>query len=121
MKVKVDENLPAGLAELLRAANHDVATVPEEALGGAKDPILRAAVTKEDRLLMTFDVGFGDIRKYPLGSHAGIVVFRLTDQRWRAMEEPARRFLESGLLERLRGGLAVVTESRIRTRLAKDP
>jgi predicted nuclease of predicted toxin-antitoxin system len=121
MRVKLDENLPADFAELLRAAHHDVATLPEENLGGAKDPIVRATVTREDRLLMTFDLDFGDIRKYPLGSHAGIVVFRLTDQRWRAMEAPARRLLESGLLDRLRGGLAIVTESRIRTRLAKKP
>lgn len=75
MRVKLDENLPADLAELLRSANHDVVTLPEEELGGAKDPIVSAAVTQEDRLLMTFDLDFADIRKYPVGTHAGIVVF----------------------------------------------
>jgi predicted nuclease of predicted toxin-antitoxin system len=116
MRIKLDENLPADLAELLRASKHDVATLLEEHLAGAKDPTVAGAVNRENRLFMTFDLDFADIRKYPLGSHAGIVVFRLKDQRWRTMEAPARRFLDSGLLERLHGGLAVVDESRVRTR-----
>ncbi|HXV62737.1 MAG TPA: DUF5615 family PIN-like protein [Vicinamibacteria bacterium] len=69
--------------------NHDITTLPEEDLGGPKDTIVSAAVTQEDRLRMTFDLDFGDVRKYPLGTHAGIVVFRLKDQRWRALETPA--------------------------------
>jgi hypothetical protein len=30
---------------------------------------------------MTFDLDFADVRHYPPGSHGGIVVFRLHDQR----------------------------------------
>jgi predicted nuclease of predicted toxin-antitoxin system len=52
MRIKLDENLPADLAELLRAANHDVATLPEERLAGAKDPTVAGAVNREDRLLV---------------------------------------------------------------------
>jgi hypothetical protein len=65
---------------------------------------------------MTFDVGFGDVRSFPVGSHAGVVVFRLQDQRWATLKEPAERLLASGVLERLQKGLAVVSENRIRIR-----
>ncbi len=65
---------------------------------------------------MTFDVDFGDIRAYPVGSHAGVVVFRLHDQRWAVLKEPAERLLGSGLLERLEHGIAIVNENRIRVR-----
>jgi hypothetical protein len=68
---------------------------------------------------LTFDLDFADIRRYAIGSHAGIVVFRLHDQRWAALERPSRRLIESGLLERLQGGLAIVDESRVRIRTNK--
>jgi len=110
MKIKLDENLPKALAALLRAAGHDVATLVEETLGGADDPQIIQATASEGRLLMTFDLDFADIRRYPIGSHAGIVVFRLHDQRWAVLEGPARRLLASGVLERLQRGLRLWTK-----------
>jgi predicted nuclease of predicted toxin-antitoxin system len=119
MKVKLDENMPAGLRELLRQAGHDALTVGEEALSGAVDPRILEAATAENRVLMTFDLDFADVRHFPIGSHAGIVVFRLHDQRWAILEEPARDLLASGILERLRGGLAIVDEARVRMRTSQ--
>ena len=120
MKIKLDENMPHALSELLQGAGHDVTTVPEEALGGAGDPSVLRRATSEERLLMTFDTDFGDIRRYPLGSHAGIVVFRIHDQRWAILQHPARRLIESGILERLHRGLAVVDEVRERLRAGRQ-
>lgn len=120
MRVKLDENMPAALAELLRSAGHETSTASEEGLSGADDPRVLAAATFEHRLLMTCDTDFADIRTYPPGSHAGIIVFRLSDQRWSVLQEPVRTLLDLGVLERLRGGLAVVDETRIRTRRAEE-
>jgi predicted nuclease of predicted toxin-antitoxin system len=120
MKFKLDENLPAALAELLRAGGHDTTTVAEEALGGSEDPHVLQIATSEGRVLLTFDLDFADIRRYPIGSHEGIAVFRLRDQRWAVLEHPARRLLESGVLDRLQSGLAIVDESRVRIR-TKNP
>jgi predicted nuclease of predicted toxin-antitoxin system len=104
------------LAELLRAAKYDVTTAHQEGLSGARDSVVGETVKRERRLFMTYDLDFADIRKHPLGTHAGIVVFRLQDQRWRVLEVPARRLVDSGLLERLQGCLAIVDEVRVRTR-----
>jgi predicted nuclease of predicted toxin-antitoxin system len=119
MKFKLDEALPTALMELLRAGGHDTMTVADEALGGSNDPTILQVATSEGRVLLTFDLDFADIRRYPIGSHAGIVVFRLHDQRWAVLEQPARRLIESDLLDRLQGGLAIVDESRVRTRTEK--
>ncbi|MEW5946411.1 MAG: DUF5615 family PIN-like protein [bacterium] len=116
MKIKVDENMPHDPAELLRSAGHNAETVPEEGLSGAEDPLVIKRAAEEGCLLMTFDLDFGDVRSYPIGTHAGIVVFRLHDQRWAVLREPAGRLIASGLLERLSHGLAIVDESRIRLR-----
>lgn len=119
MKVKLDENMPAAMIELLRGAGHDPATIAEEALSGSGDEEVIKTASAEGRVLMTFDVGFGNIRAFPLGGHAGVVVFRLHDQRWAVLKDPARRLLESGVLPRLNRGLAVVDESCIRVRRGK--
>ncbi|MEW6201045.1 MAG: DUF5615 family PIN-like protein [bacterium] len=116
MKIKLDENMPFDFAELLCSAGHNTTTVVEERLSGEKDPLIVKRAAEEERLLITFDLDFGDIRSYPIGTHAGIVVFRLHDQRWAVLKEPAERLIASGLLDRLSHGLAIVDESRIRLR-----
>ncbi len=119
MKIKLDENLPAALVALLHSANHDVSTVAEQRLSGATDVSILQAAKAEERLVMTFDTDFADIRRYPVGSHAGIVVFRLKDQRWEVLKAPAQHLIASGVLERLHGGLAIVATRRIRLRSGK--
>ena len=67
---------------------------------------------------MTYDLDFADVRRFPAGEHAGLVVFRLHDQRWATLRAPVERLLALGLLEELEGKLAVVTKNRIRLRRA---
>jgi len=40
MRFKIDENLPAELAELLRSRSHDAVTVAEERLKGCVDSVI---------------------------------------------------------------------------------
>jgi hypothetical protein len=63
---------------------------------------------------MTFDFDFADVRHYPPGSHGGIVVLRLHDQRWSSMQGPVSRLLAAGSLDGLASGLAIVDETRVR-------
>ncbi len=119
MKVKLDENMPADLGTLLVKGGHDVHGVLDESLGGSADSVIVEAARREERILMTFDLDFADVRNYPPGSHAGIVVFRLRDQRWATLAPPATRLLEQGKLEDLATSLAIVTETRVRLRRGK--
>lgn len=80
MKFKLDENLPVSSAAILTSVGHDVDTVTEEGLVGAPDRDVVAAASAAGRILISLDRGLGDIRAYPPGSHAGIVVLRLADQ-----------------------------------------
>lgn len=115
MKLKLDENMPVSAAVYFREAGYEADTVVEEGLRGVDDDTLNRVATSERRILLTYDADFADIRSYPPGSHAGIVIFRLQDQRWAALKERLQALIESGLLHRFNAGLAVVTESRIRT------
>ncbi len=116
MRFKLDENMPRDAAAWLGREGHDVETVIDEGLAGEDDsPILKAA-TDEGRILLSFDLDFADIRQYPPGTHAGIVVFRLQDQRWATLERPLSRLLAKGGLTDLSNGLAIVDGARVRYR-----
>jgi predicted nuclease of predicted toxin-antitoxin system len=65
---------------ILTSAGHDVDTVTEGGLVGAPDRDVVDAATVAGRILVSLDRGLGNIRACPPGSHAGIVVLRLTDQ-----------------------------------------
>jgi predicted nuclease of predicted toxin-antitoxin system len=119
LKLKLDENLPGDLAIFLRGQGHDVVDVVQEEMAGEDDQQVIKAAAHEGRILMTFDLDFADIRHYPPGTHSGIVVFRLHDERWKILEEPARRLIAEGGLDKLEQGLAIVDETRVRYRRSR--
>lgn len=80
MKFKVDENLPVEVADLLREAGHDALTILEQEMGGTSDIEIAAVCRAEQRVIVTLDIGFGDIRAYPPAEHNGIIVLRLKQQ-----------------------------------------
>ncbi|MFW6133624.1 MAG: DUF5615 family PIN-like protein [Planctomycetota bacterium] len=77
MQIKIDENLPRRAAELLRELGHDVQTVAQEDLTGAEDHRVWQAAQQEQRLLITQDLDFSDMRDYRPGEHAGLLLLRL--------------------------------------------
>ena len=116
MRFKVDENLPIEVAETLRTAGHDAATVNEQAMGGASDPDLAALMQREGRALITLDVGFADIRSYPPEDYEGLVVLRLTRQDKEHILQTCSRLIKRLPSEPLVGQLWIVEADRIRVR-----
>lgn len=53
LKIKVDEDLPAVIAEMARRAGYDAATVLDQAMSGAKDPVPLAPPYKGGEKLLT--------------------------------------------------------------------
>ncbi len=116
MRVKLDENLPDSVITVLAAASHDVDTVRAEGLRGAKDPAVLAGATADDRLLLTLDRGLGDIRAYPPGTHAGVLVIRLDHQSPRVIRHAVERIASRVELDDLRGCIAVWRDGELRVR-----
>jgi len=116
VKIKLDENLPAELLEILRSAGHDAASVLDEGIAGAEDPALLQHVGSEGRALFTMDKGIADVRAYPPERHAGIVLFRPSTAGRGATLDFVRRHLWAVLNYDLNGKLLVVTERGIRVR-----
>jgi len=116
VRIKLDENLPRRAAAVLEAAGHDVDTVEDEGLGGASDPSVARAAIEADRLIVTLDRGFGDVRSYPPGSHAGIVVLRVDDHSASAVEEALTGLVSSTEFDSLKKCVAVYRDGELRVR-----
>ena len=116
MKFKIDENLPAELADDVRAAGHEADTVSDEGLAGAADSALMARVQSEGRVLLTQDKGIADVRVYPPDQYAGIILFRPRTTGRSATLAFVRQHLPALLQANLDGHLFVVSETGIRIR-----
>lgn len=100
IRFKLDENLPRNAEVLLQQAGHDVHTVLAEQLGGSPDPRVFSFSQAEERILVTFDLDFFDLRVYPPASHHGIWVLRPHTQSIEntlALLRPRREFLKLSL------------------------
>jgi predicted nuclease of predicted toxin-antitoxin system len=118
MRFKLDENLPLGLAADLNATGHDAATCRDEGIGGTGDPVILAHATAESRVLITCDLDFSDVRRYPPGSHAGIMVLRLVAQDLNTTRAVLSRALAQVTETDVLGNLVIVEENRLRIRRA---
>lgn len=116
MKIKVDEKVTVDAASALSDAGHDADTVTDEGLAGVDDAGLVARCASEGRLLITFDMGLGDLRVHPPQTHAGVVLMRLRSQAPASTLSALGRLLREYDLESFSGALVVVTEESIRIR-----
>lgn len=115
-RFKLDENLPRDAEALLRKAAHDVRTVLDERLGGNPDPRVYDAAQAEDRIFVSFDLDFSDIRVYPPASHKGVWVLRPHTQsidNTLALLRVALPLLET---EPTQGRLWIIEPERVRIR-----
>jgi len=69
----VDEDLPRSLARRLRGAGLDAVDVRDVGLRGCTDEEVLEFAVRESRVVVTADIGFGNILRFPLGEHAGIL------------------------------------------------
>jgi predicted nuclease of predicted toxin-antitoxin system len=77
MKFKLDENLGSRSVQLFLRANHDVETVLQERLSGASDDVIYEVCIRERRCLLSLDLDFADVIRFPPDKTAGIAVLRL--------------------------------------------
>ena len=120
MRIKLDENVPADLAESLADIGHDVDTVVGEGLRGRLDAIVWDAARAEQRFFITQDLDFSDVRAFQPGSHPGVMVVRLHAPTRRRLLDRVRAVIDSIDIATWAGCLVVVSDHRIRVRRLPD-
>jgi len=117
MRFLVDADMPRSSAVLLRDLGHDVVDVRDIGLRSADDSVIFRRAQEEERIIVTADLGFADIRLYPPRSYAGMVVLRLPSH-FTAVQinRTLERFAQSVTLEAIQGALVIVEAGRMRIR-----
>jgi len=121
MKFKLDENISRHLRARLLQSGLDVESVESEGLLSQPDDVVAAAAKAEGRILLTLDIGLADVRKYPPGTHPGIVLFRLPTDREGAqsVSDFVEHLLKTADWKSYSGCLVVVEQDSIRIRRDK--
>ncbi|MGI8909394.1 MAG: DUF5615 family PIN-like protein [Rubrobacteraceae bacterium] len=115
MKAKLDENLGNRAIDLFVASGHDVATVNGQNLGGVDDEELIEACRTEGRTLVTLDLDFPNVLRFPPREYTGIAVLRVPHPiELDAIRQRIRILLQAIGNEDLSGRLWIVEQDRIR-------
>ncbi len=118
MKIKLDENLPRTLVEVLGNLGHETDTVPDEGLQGESDDVVWRTAQEEGRFLVTQDLDFSDIRKFAPGTHHGLMLVRLRLPSQRGLElRVGTAFEEMGRGDGWAGAFVVVSDLKVRVSL----
>jgi predicted nuclease of predicted toxin-antitoxin system len=116
-KFVIDEDMPRSTGLMLKKHGYDVKDIRDHGLRGVGDGEVYAFAQEEGAVILTGDRGFGNILRFPLGDHFGIVVANFPADV--LTTEINRQVLDAfkGLSEDdFRGNLIIVEPRRVRIR-----
>jgi predicted nuclease of predicted toxin-antitoxin system len=79
MRFLIDANLPRSAVGVLERFGHQVEFARDIVLAAATDEQVATHALKSNAAILTRDLDFADIRRYPPDRYYGIVVLRLPD------------------------------------------
>lgn len=74
MKFLIDEDMPRSTEGVLKAAGYNALDVRDCGLRGRGDDEIFEFAQQAGAVVLTGDVGFGNLHKFPLGTHHGIFI-----------------------------------------------
>jgi len=117
LKFLLDENMPRSTAKALEKIGHEVIDVRDYNLSGKSDEKIFEFSQHEKAIILTADRGFGNILRFPLGKHNGIVIANFPN-------EMSTTEMNSHIIKRIQdlsekeisGSLVVIDSQKVRTR-----
>ncbi|MFH0802795.1 MAG: DUF5615 family PIN-like protein [bacterium] len=80
MKFLIDEDLPRSLSKILEDQGFEVLDVRDCGLRGENDEAIFRFAQDAQAILFSGDVGFGNLLRFPVGSHFGIVIVHFPNE-----------------------------------------
>jgi predicted nuclease of predicted toxin-antitoxin system len=118
-KFVIDEDMPRSTAAALIEEGYAVKDVRDHGYRGSGDAKIYSFAQDEEAILLTGDLGFGNILKFPLGHHFGIVVARFPNEmRPREINKEILDGLRDLRNSDFKGNLRILERGRIRIRRA---
>ena len=104
------------VVEWLRSEGYDAKHLREEGLGRLVDPDIFAKARKEQRVVLTFDLDFGEITAFAQGQIVSVIVFRLRNTRTSYVIERLSTVLADTAESLREGAVVAVEDARHRVR-----
>jgi predicted nuclease of predicted toxin-antitoxin system len=116
-KIKLDENFPPSFLSLFQSEIIDASSVHAQNISGTDDDNLYKICWQERRTLVTFDLDFANIIRYPADRTAGIIVCRLRKKTsLESIEKLCKTLVRIISENELSGKLFIVEEGKMRIR-----
>ncbi|TYQ28041.1 hypothetical protein PseudUWO311_06310 [Pseudanabaena sp. UWO311] len=119
MKVRflVDEDCPLSLEKLLNSRGYDTIHVKTSGLSGTKDPELFIFAQEQQRIIISRDLGWANIKNYPPNSHCGLIILRFPFEAI-AMEirQVVEQFIDLVNISEIVGATVIVDKNKFRIR-----
>ena len=116
MRFLADAGISPRTVEFLRLRGHDAVHVRELALERATDRELVDKARGDSRVLLTFDLDFGEILALGVVDGPSVVTFRLADERADAVNRRLEVVLSEQTNAPASGALVLVEDARYRVR-----
>ena len=100
----------------LREQGHDAAHLRDEGLHRMPNGEIFEKAFREQRIVLTFDLDFGEIAALTLGKKTSVLLFRLHNTRSSHVMDRLRTVLPDCMEALAKGAVVVVEESRYRVR-----
>ena len=116
MRFLADMGVSLTTVEALRAADHDTLHLREEGLIRLPDPEIALKAAAEGRIVLTFDLDFGDILAAARSEAPSVVIFRLRNQTPAAVNPRLFRVIDDCAGELASGAIVIVEDEGYRVR-----
>ena len=116
MRFLADMGVDVRVVAWLRQQAHDAKHLRDEGLQRSPDAEIFAKAAAEDRVVLTFDLDFGEIAALTKARRASVVLFRLHNTRTAHVIDRLARALADCADALEKGAVVVVEESRQRVR-----
>jgi len=116
MKFLADMGISPLVVRELRQNGHDAIHLHEEGLNRMLDGEILGKARQEGRILLTHDLGFGDLLAASGGSLPSVIIFRLKDMRAPNVSRHLFSIIKQQSDALQRGVVCSVTEKKIRVR-----
>jgi predicted nuclease of predicted toxin-antitoxin system len=104
------------IVEELRRQGHDAVHLREQNLHRASDQQILDKAIVENRVLLTFDLEFGELAALASGRTVSVILFRLHDARVARVSALLRGVLDASADALERGAIIAVEDTRYRVR-----
>jgi predicted nuclease of predicted toxin-antitoxin system len=116
MRFLADMGVSMRIVEWLRSKGHDILHLREEGLQRFPDEDIFKKATSEQRIILTFDLDFGEIIALSGGRMVSVILFRLHNTRVPHVLRRLESVLEESSESLKRGSIIIVEETRHRIR-----